>query len=218
MSFAVYPSEVDAYVRNVLFALELLDPATLAPVSDGITVRASGLVGRPIRNCGGQFVWLDEKNAVPQRVSIDPGTLPFDSEDLPAPLPPARVLRVLLRPKPGYAVPGGVTAVSSSLYEHAQPAPPLPVADADVWLQWKDASGGANGPWRDAAPKSRSAASGDFVALMRPDASRVPELDATGRVRVRLCFERPNLARVSPDLFLPQGRKADLAAFAWDQL
>lgn len=216
MSFPVYPAKVPAYVRDVSFALELLDPASLAPVSDGITVHATGLLGRPILNHGGQFVWLAE-SAAPQRVLVDSGDLPFEAEDLAPPLPPSRLLQVVLRPMPGYAVPSGVTAVASSLYEHLQPTP-QPVTDADVWLQWKDASGGANGPWRDAASKSRNAASGDFVALMRPDASRVPELDATGRVRVRLCFERPGQARVSPDLFLPQGRTTDLAAFAWDQL
>lgn len=215
MSFAVYPSEV-AYLRDVSFALELLDPASFETVSDGVTVRATGLFGRPILNHARQFVWLAEAG-LPQRVQVDPGHLPFEAEDLAPPLLPARLLQVVLRPRPGYAVPNGVTAVAASLYERL-PLPPQPVSDADVWLQWKDASGGVNGPWRDAAPKSRTAPSGDFVALMRLDASRVPELDASGRVRVRLRFERSGSTRVSPDLFLPQGRTADLAAFAWDQL
>lgn len=213
MSFAS-PTRELAYTRKVMFALELIDPVSFELVSEGVAVAATGLAGRPIVNHGGQFVWLAEA-ATPLRVLVDPGALRYEAEDLPAPLPPARLLRVLLRPRPGYAVPSGVTAVASSLYEHLQPDP-LPAADADAWLQWRDASGG--GAWRDAAPRSHTADSGDFLAVLRLDASREPELDAAGRLRLRLVFERAGVMRTSADLFLPQGRTADLAPFAWDLL
>jgi hypothetical protein len=215
MSFPTASVEI-AWTRKVMFALELIDPVSFELVSDGVAVTATGLARQPIVNHGGQFVWLAEA-ATPLRVQVDPGALRYEAEDLPAPLPPARLLRVVLRPRPGYVVPGGVTAVASSLYQHL-PSDPVPAADADAWLQWKDASGGAGGAWIDAAPRSHTAASGDFLALLRLDASRVPELDATGQLRLRLAFERAGVVRTSADLFLPQGRTADLAPFAWDLL
>jgi hypothetical protein len=217
MTFATFPVEV-AYTRRVLFALELLDPATLALVSDEqLRVAASGLAGKPIRNRSGRFVWLEE-GATPQRVTVDPGDLPYESEDWPAPLPPARLLRIVLRPTPAYPIDSGVSAVASSLYESIAPTP-VGVAGADVWLQWVDASGGPGGPWVDAAPpRSRSAPGGDFVALLRLDAGRVPELDAGGRLRARLAIDRAGVSRTSPEFFLSQGRRNDLAPFAWDQL
>ncbi len=214
MNFATASAEI-AWTRQVMFALELIDPVSFELVSEGVTVKATGLTGRPVLNHSGQFVWLTE-TATPLRVQVDPGALRYEAEDLPAPLPPARLLSVVLRPRPGYVVPGGVTAVASSLYEHL-PTDPVP-ADADAWLQWKDASGGAGGAWIDAAPRSHTAASGDFLALVRLDASRVPELDASGQLRLRLAFERAGVVRTSADLFLPQGRTADLAPFAWDLL
>jgi len=217
MAFSTFPAET-GYTRRVLFALELLDPATLSLVSDrAIRVEATGLAGKPIRNHSGRFVWLEEA-ATPQRVTVDPGDLPYEPEDQPAPLPPARLLRIVLRPTPAYAVDSGISAVGSSLYESIA-VTPVGVAGADVWLQWVDASGGPGGPWVDAAPpKARSAASGDFTALLRFDAGRVPEIDANGRLRARLRFDRGGTQRTSPEFFLSQGRRNDLAPFAWDQL
>jgi hypothetical protein len=216
MTFATFPRET-AYERKVQFALELLDPATLMPISDGVAVEATCLAGKPIRNRSGQFVWLTE-TALPQRVRVDPGDLPYEREDQPAPVPPARLLRIVLRPKPGYEIASGVSAVSTSLYESSA-LPPVGVADAEVWLQWVDASGGAGGPWVDAAaPRSRSAASGDFIALLRFEANPVPELDASGRLRARLRFDRSGAVRTSPEFPLSQGRRNDLAPIAWDLL
>lgn len=215
MTFAVAPFEL-AYRRRVLFALELLDPVSLQPVSDGVRVTTTGLVGRPIRNSSGQFVWLEE-GATPLRVRVDPQDLPYEFEDRAAPLPPARLLRIVLRPAPGYAVDSGVTAVSGSLYESVA-SPPTGVSGVDAWLQWIDASGGSGGPWRDASTSSRTAVSGDFIALMRLDEGAIPDLDGAGRLRARLRFDRGGTVRTTPEFPLAQGRTAALASFAWDAL
>lgn len=213
--FAIHPPEV-AYDRHVLFAVELLDPLTLAPVSAGITVTATGLSGKPIVNLSGQFVWLQERGAQAQRVQVDPGATRYEAEDLAAPLPPTRLLRAILRPRPGYDIGSGVTAIRSSLYESIAAAP-VPVARIAVWLQWLD-DGAAVPTWTDAAPRNQTADDGGFVALLRLSAASVPALDAAGRLRARLQFDRAGTIRTSPELQLKQGRTADLAPFAWDQL
>jgi hypothetical protein len=219
MTFPTAPVQA-AYQRDVMFAVELLDPVTLDIVSNGVRVRTTGLTGKPNVNRSGQFVWLAE-TSTPLHVLVDPGNLPYESEDRLAPLPPSRLLRIVLRPKPGYSAGSGITSVSGSLYESAPPNT-VGVASTDVWLEWRDASGGPNGPWTKAAPpKSRTAASGDFVTLLRFDASRVPELDANSRLRARLGFDRAGAippVRTTPEFSLSQGQPHDLAPFAWDAL
>lgn len=215
--FAVHrPFEV-AYQRNVMFAVELLDPVTLERVSRGVAVTATGITGRPIVNLGGHFVWLEEP-AVPQRVQIDPGDLRYEPEDLPAPAPPARLLRVILRPRAGYAFGSGVTAVRSSLYESIA-TPPVPVPDVTVRMQWLD-DGAVVPAWIEAEPSARTSATGDFVTFVRFSATAVPGLDAAGRLRARFTFERSAAppVRISPEFSLTQGRTTDLAPFAWDAL
>lgn len=215
--FAVHlPFDV-AYRRNVKFAVELLDPVTFERVSKGITVTATGLTGRPIMNLDGHFVWLAE-NAQPLRVRVDPGDLRYEPEDLPAPLPPARLLRVILRPKAGYAFGSGVTAVRSSLYESIA-TPPVPVPGVTVRMQWFD-DGAAVPAWVDALPAAQTSIDGDFVAFVRFSANDVPGLDASGRLRSRCTFERSGAPpiRISPEFPLTQGRTTDLAPFAWDAL
>lgn len=219
MTFAI-SLEQTAYRRNVMFAVELVDPVTFETVSNGIHVQTTGLAGKPRINRSGQFVWLAE-TSVPLQVLVDPGGLPYEFEERFAPLPPSRLLRIVLRPKPGYSVGSGITSVSGSLYESAPPNT-TGVANADVWLEWRDASGGLNGPWTKAAlPKSLTADSGDFLTLLRFDASRVPEIDANGRLRARLGFDRAGSlppVRNTPEFSLSQGRPNNLAPFAWDVL
>src|SRR5262249_41086089 len=93
-----------AYLRDVLFAVELLDPVTLARVGEGIELVAHGLRGRPVRNGSGLFVWLKE-DARLEKITIDPGRLPYESVELqpgelkPLPLPTT----VVLAPRVDYA-------------------------------------------------------------------------------------------------------------------
>src|SRR5215813_12872832 len=80
--FAVKLPLEQAYSRRSTFAIELLDAVTLARVTQGVTVTANGLHGKPIINAGGLFVWLLEDLAPLQNVSIDPGTLPYEQIEL----------------------------------------------------------------------------------------------------------------------------------------
>lgn len=212
MTFERFPVE-NAYTREVAFAVELLDPTTLEPVREGLGVRATGLVAPPIVNASGQFVWL--KSATPAgHVLVDPRDLPFEAEDVPPPVPPARLLRIVLRPRPGYLPASGATAVQSSLYERIQPQP-VGVAGVNVWLQWIDDSTAA---WIDATPVSATSASGDFIAVLRLRPADEPALDSAGNLRVRLRFDRGGALRASPEFPLKQGRATGIAPFGWDSL
>jgi hypothetical protein len=214
MAFATYPKE-RAYQRDVLLAVELLDPSTSEILWQGLTVTVSGLANAAIVNRSGRFVWTAEPNT-PQRVLIAPGDLPFEPEDLPAPQPPARLLRIVLRPRPGYAPVDGVTALVSTVWHAIQPNP-VPTAGAQAWLEYVDGSAGPGGPWVEGlAPRSLTSASGDFIALLRLDASAVPDLDvATGWLRTRLRLGLGPALYASPEFLLAQGRTGGRAPFEW---
>ncbi len=82
--FDVYLPLEQAYQRNVLFAVEVLDAVTLDRVTQGLRVTAPGLKGNPIVNAGGLFVWLREDPTALQKVSIDTGVLPYESTEIAA--------------------------------------------------------------------------------------------------------------------------------------
>ncbi len=80
--FEVHASQDKIALRRVLFAIELLDAVTLNRVSQGMKeVKAHGLQGKPIVNTSGLFVWLDEDIEQLQRISIDPGVLPYEETE-----------------------------------------------------------------------------------------------------------------------------------------
>jgi hypothetical protein len=124
-----------------------------------------------------------------------------------------------LRPRPGYDVAGGVTAVSSSVYRTAAGpnGEPVGVSGVQVWLEFVDARSVQNGPWIEGAgPRSQTSAAGDFLALLRFAPGAVPGLTtAQLRARLRIGLGGAPLF-TSPEFLLPQGRKTDLAPFAWD--
>lgn len=217
-----------AYIRRVLFALEVLDGVSLARVSQGLRVNAQGLRRKPIVNTSGLLVWLEEGNRTPQGLEIDPGELPYMKSALPAaalavPAPPppnARppLIRVELAPRRDYAFAAGVTALRGSLVRLRNQNPPVPVAGASVWLRWID-DNAAGTAWMDAPARSTTDANGDFAAALRLSPAQVPRLDANGRVRLRLCAERPQIGRLaSPEFQQSPGRVADARqTFAWDE-
>lgn len=141
------PDAETAYTRSVLLAVELLDAVTLEPVTRAVQVSAPPLAPSPFVNASGRFVWLLTGPLRPTRVIVEPGTLPYDREDVAAPPLPAillpateRLLRIWLRPRRGYRYADGVTVVSGRLVEGTVPAP-APVPRADVWLEWRDDAG-----------------------------------------------------------------------------
>lgn len=213
----------NAYSRRSLFAIELLDAVTLERVSNGVKVTADGLQGKPVVNAGGLFVWMQEDIAPLQKVTIDPGTLPYEKierepADLTLPPDPRPLTTIELPPRIDYAFAAGVTGLRGTLLEE-QAVPPVPVANAEVSLRWLDDD---DVTWRDAPTISHTNSTGDFVSVLRFAPTEKPKLD-NGSVTVRLRVRRNGNERSSADFTLLQGRVTDPSTldpltFAWDEL
>ena len=218
--------------RKVLFAVEVLDAVTLERLSEGLEVEADGLRGKPRRNVGGVFVWLDEDLTPLRKVTVDPQRLPYEPVELPRAalkLPPETNV-VELPPRTDYPFTAGITGMRGALFETrpAPPSPPTPVAGAEVRLRWLDEDGTT---WRDAptaatARKERGK-EGDFVAFVRFAPGDAPKLDAKSALSVRVVATRGGATRTSAALALPLGHVADPSTyepgadallFAWDEL
>ena len=209
--------------RRVLFAVELLDAVTLARVTQGVQVVAEGLKGKPTVNAGGLFVWLQEDIDKLERVSIDPGELPFDKKAIEAAdlKVPHQVVEMI--PRADYPFPAGITGLRGTLVEEREtpPEPSVPIGNAEVRLQWVD----EDGAWHDAPITSQtSSRSGDFAAFLRLTAAESPPLDAGGNLSVRLRVRRDSgVPRFSPSFQLLQGRVADPTTsnpliFGWNEM
>jgi hypothetical protein len=213
----------DAYRRRSLFAIELLDAATLERVSQGIKVTAEGLQNKPVVNHGGVFVWMQEDIAPLQKVTIDPGVLPYEKiervpADLTLPPDPRPLTTIELPPRVDYAFAAGVTGLRGTLIED-NVVPPVPVQNAAVRLSWLDDD---DVTWRDAPTISHTNSKGDFVSILRFAPTEKPNLD-NGAVTVRLRVRRNGNERSSADFKLLQGRVTDPSTldpltFAWDEL
>ena len=213
----------NAYQRRSLFAIELLDAVTLERVSQGVKVVAEGLQGKPVVNHGGVFVWMQEDITPLQRVTIDPGTLPYEKlerepADLTLPPDPRPLTTIELSPRIDYLFAPGVTGLRGTLIEE-QVVPPVPVENAEVRLRWLDDD---DVTWRDAPTISHTNAKGDFVSILRFAPTERPKLD-NGSVTVRLRVRRNGNERSSADFKLLQGRVTDPSTldpltFAWDEL
>ena len=224
--FAIQLPE-NAYNRRALFAIELLDAATLSRVSEGVKVVADGLTGKPIINSSGLFVWLQEDVSKLRKLSIDPGTLPYEGLDLEPGklnLPPVKpaFTTIELQPKVGYSFTSGITGLRGALIEERviSPEPSTPVPNAAVRLQWLD----DDNNWQTAPTISHTDPKrGDFVSILRLSPTEVPLL-TDGEVTVRLLASRDGgLERRSDNFRLPQGRVTDPSTanpliFAWDEL
>ncbi|HEV7991905.1 MAG TPA: hypothetical protein VGP25_08775 [Gemmatimonadaceae bacterium] len=214
-----------AYRRRGLFALELLDGATLSRVSEGVKVTAHGLRRPASVNASGLFVWREERLDDLTSISIEPRTVPFLSREVDRAelrLPPLSnpITAIELVPRVDYDFPAGITGMRGTLVED-RVAPLVPVTDAELHLLWLDED---STTWHDAATRSRTNARGDFVSFLRLAATDVPQVDATGALTVRLRARRGAVdERSSLDVMLVQGRVADpttldAKTFAWDEL
>lgn len=216
----------EAYLRKVLFAVEVLDAVSLSRVSQGLKVRAEGLHGEPIVNASGLFVWKVEDFEQLQKISIDPRALPYQPVDLAASLVTRPLTTIPLAPNGNYPFPAGITGLRGTLIESrlTPPQRPVPIPKASMHLRWLDDDGVT---WRDARTTSRTDARGEFVAILRLARTEVPHLDS-GKLTVRLRAQRdPLTERGSADLKLPEGSVADpstfppdpeVLTFAWDEL
>jgi hypothetical protein len=221
--FAVRLPLERAYLRRALFAVELLDAVTLERVSEGVTVTAEGLHGKPVRNSSGLFVWRREDLGPLTRITVDPGVRPYQAverlkSELLLPPAPRPITPIELPPRADYQFAPGITAVRGTLLED-RGTPPQPVFDAVVHLRWLD----VDGDWRDAPTAARTDDRGDFVGVLRLAPAEVPQLGDGKTVAVRLQARRSSAVRQSIDVSLPQGRVADsttLSAltFAWNEM
>jgi hypothetical protein len=228
-----------AYVRKVLFALEVLDGVTLTRISRGLEVNAIGLVGKPIVNASGLFVWLPEGNRVPQGIEIDPRGLPYMPASRPAattvvPVPPLPDLTPpffteQLAPRGDYAFPAGVMGLRARLVQARNANPPAPLAGASVWLRWVDDHQAANvTTWMDAPLRTTTDRNGDFVAVLRLAPSQLARPSDGTPVRARLRADNAGVVHESADFTLATGRITAAAfeqpplpaftrPFAWDE-
>jgi len=85
----------DTNVRQVSFAVELLDPVTGELVSAPATVTADGLAKAPVTNLSGRFVFLAEPGAV-GNIRVDLHGLPYEPISSPPPPPGQLLLRLTL--------------------------------------------------------------------------------------------------------------------------
>jgi hypothetical protein len=225
--FEVYESKDKIARRRVLFAIELIDAVTLQRVSQGMKeVKAHGLQGKPIVNASGYFVWLDEDIEQLQKISINPGVLPYERAErnraqlnLERDGPQGKwpLTSIELSPRVDYPFSTGITGLRGTLIEERNRSEP--VLDAEVYLRWLD----QDGIWRDAPTRSHTAGGGDFVTMLRFAPSDDPHLDTTGNLTVRLSVRRGADERASADLNILQGRVAGPSTpnqfvFAWDEL
>ena len=213
-----------AFVRNAMLGVELLDAVTLERVSAGVKVDAKGLKGKPIVNASGLFVWLAENFASLERITIEPGVLPYEPVELQPGDVQVPLTRVELSPRLDYPFATGVTGLRGILVESLADDPRIPVADAVVHLRWLD----ENNVFVDAPSRSRTEPKGgSFTSFLRLAPNEVPLVDPAGNVTVRIRARRGNDERETADLKLPQGRIADPSIFvqgssalifAWDQM
>lgn len=205
-----------AYLREAMLALELLDPVTLERVSQGVQVTAAGLAGRPIVNFGGLFVWLKQPTASFQKLIIDPGTRPFERLEIAAAQLQWPLHTVELKPLANYPFTPGITALRGSLYEKkvALGQTPDPVPGATIRLEWLHED---NVTWIPSPATAVTGANGDFTAILRLAPGNVPALDAQGKLSIRLFAKRAAGGEKHHAFQLPQGRVAD-ETYAWDEL
>lgn len=216
--FEVHLPLEGAYLRNVLFAVEVLDAVTLARVSQGLKVVADGLRGTPKLNASGLFVWLEEDIAPLRKITIDPRMLPHESAELTAEQLRLPMTTIELPPRLDYPFAPGITGLRGTLMEERAIPPnrPVPVADAEVRLHWLDDDGTT---WHNAPTASHANPNGDFAAIVRLAPADVPRLDANGAFTVRLSTRRAGQnERSTADFPLLLGRVADALTFAWDEL
>lgn len=213
------------YQRRGLFAMELLDGATRERVFQGIKISADGLLGKPVLNSSGVFVWLDEDFTKLKKIIVQPEQRPYEPLEIPSSQIKLRSINpVELSPVVGYPFPSGLTGLRGRLIEQRVAAlrTPTPVVNAAVRLQWRSED---NDAWRDSPTLSHTTETGEFASFLRLTPTAVPQLDpADGRVLVRLRVSRAGQRnRTSAEFKLAEGRITNPTPdqslmFAWSEL
>ncbi len=207
--------------REVLFAVEVLDPVARTTLMRGIEVRpldAAGrlIEGQPALSHSGRFVWLRNRaNERPALIEVRPGRLPFERTRVKVsakaePVATAdRLITVPMRPSLAYPFAEGVTMVRGRIWE-GDKSDPQGVAGARVQLAFFDVA--ANDWWPtvldDPLPlgEALTDVSGAFAVFFRQPFPHGAADVSAGLVRVRLQVTRPGtpvtLMTRTPDTWL----------------
>lgn len=213
----------DRLRRDVLIAVELIDPITRLPVWRDVQLRATGMARAPLVGWSGRFVWLAEGERWPERFDFHPGTAPYEAQTFAAPVRPPnpaqlpaeqRLQRFTLRPTVAYPFGDDLTVVRGELRESADPGA-APIPGAQVWLRWTDQTGRPRQV--DAPDVSRTDGTGGFAACLRLPAGARPALNK-GLLVVHMMAERGGQTRMLAQ-DVPDGRLLDLrSALAWSAM
>ena len=201
-----------AWSRRVVCAAEIVDGVTFEPVRTDIIVRADGLKHGPFINRSGFYVWLEEGDAKPLRISVDASKTQYADADVAAPSSPQKSVRIELVPQFGYGFPAGATALRGTLLLSRFGAR-KPVAGTQVHLQWS----GDNG-WADAPTSVTTNDNGDFAVPLRFGPKDSPSV-TNGRIVARLCATRFSVTMASDQFQLPRGQVTPAPMpFFWEDL
>lgn len=188
----------DTNVRQVSFAVELLDPVTGELVSAPATVTADGLAKAPVTNLSGRFVFLVEPGAV-GTIRVDLHGLPYEPISSPPP-PPGQLLRLTLQPTPLYPFDLYATLLTGKLVDGAAPAP-----GAVVGVTFADLTA------KHQAMPSRTDGLGAFAVLLRLDPTAVASADPV-TADLTLNFTRSGTTKSRPGLRAVAGGKTAIDA------
>ena len=188
----------DTNVRQVSFAVELLDPVTGELVSAPATVTADGLAKAPVTNLSGRFVFLAEPGAV-GNIRVDLHGLPYEPISSPPP-PPGQLLRLTLQPTPLYPFDLYATLLTGKLVDGAAPAP-----GAVVGVTFADLTA------KHQALPSRTDGLGAFAVLLRLDPTAVASADPV-TADLTLNFTRSGTTKSRPGLRAVAGGKTAIDA------
>jgi len=189
----------DTNVRQVSFAVELLDPVTGELVSAPATVTADGLAKAPVTNLSGRFVFLAEPGAV-GNIRVDLHGLPYEPISSPPPPPGQLLLRLTLQPTPLYPFDLYATLLTGKLVDGAAPAP-----GAVVGVTFADLTA------KHQAMPSRTDGLGAFAVLLRLDPTAVASADPV-TADLTLNFTRSGTTKSRPGLRAVAGGKTAIDA------
>ena len=188
-----------AFERQAILGLELVDGVTLERVYRGIEIQAKELANEPQVSRSGIFYWLGKRaNQVIPDIIIDPGQRPYQRQEIG----PIRLnkdgaptlLQVELVPRLDYPFPSGTTGVMGRLVMDESANPFVSVSSAQVTLQVL-----IDGDWKRSRLSGISNTQGDFVSTLRlkKDTGQSDDDPLPASFELRLEIQLDSVVRVS---------------------
>jgi hypothetical protein len=183
----------DTITRQVLFAVELLDPVTGDLISQPATVTCEGLANAPLNNLSGRFVFVGA--GTPGTVRVDLHGLPYEPISSPPPGAGQTLLRLTLQPTALYPFADSATLIHGRLEDGA-----ARVAGASVAVTFADLT------TNDLALPALTNQLGDFAVLLRLDPTAVTTSDPV-TAGITLAITRGATTKTRTGLFARAGEK-----------